>query len=302
MISKEIVIPWVAGSISGAANLAVGHPFDTIKVRLQTQSSGAFKGPIDCLRKLIVGEGILGLYKGVTPPLLTKGAIHAMLFGVYSNSMQYFQGRKAVKGERVDLRHCLASGAVAGWATVPLVTPIDQVKAYLQVQYKTSITTKFRGVIDCTRTIVASRGVFGGLYRYTGPTALEMTCMGPYYAGYEISRRFLEGEPFSTAISSHKKSAKPSFKPFSAFMAGGIAGMFFWLPAFPIETVKFRLMTQPLESPRYHGFVHCAQSLLREEGFLALWRGFAPAILRNWPANGVTFLTFEIATRTLSSL
>eukprot|EP00954_Amorphochlora_amoebiformis_P029344 1393028-Amorphochlora_amoeboformis.AAC.1 len=100
MISKEIVIPWVAGSISGAANLAVGHPFgenvcvnyyhsivpinrtiqsivrtlsiNTIKVRLQTQSSGAFKGPIDCLRKLIVGEGILGLYKGVTPPLLTK--------------------------------------------------------------------------------------------------------------------------------------------------------------------------------------------------------------------------------------
>ena len=44
--------------------------FDTIKVRLQTSEKSQFKGPIDCLLQTLRNEGIRGLYKGATPPLV----------------------------------------------------------------------------------------------------------------------------------------------------------------------------------------------------------------------------------------
>lgn len=44
--------------------------FDTIKVRLQTTQKAQFKGPLDCLLQTVRKEGITGLYKGASPPLI----------------------------------------------------------------------------------------------------------------------------------------------------------------------------------------------------------------------------------------
>jgi ornithine carrier protein len=42
----------------------VEYPFDTVKVRLQTQSveNPIFKGPMDCLRATVKQEGFRGLF------------------------------------------------------------------------------------------------------------------------------------------------------------------------------------------------------------------------------------------------
>jgi solute carrier family 25 carnitine/acylcarnitine transporter 20/29 len=78
---------FVAGVFSGIAKLSgihrpssversmanvnvVGHPFDTIKVRLQTTEKSQFRGPVDCLMQTLRKEGFAGLYKGATPPLV----------------------------------------------------------------------------------------------------------------------------------------------------------------------------------------------------------------------------------------
>jgi solute carrier family 25 carnitine/acylcarnitine transporter 20/29 len=61
---------FVAGVFSGIAKLAVGHPFDTIKVRLQTAPRSQFRGPLECLTQTLRREGFSGLYKGATPPLV----------------------------------------------------------------------------------------------------------------------------------------------------------------------------------------------------------------------------------------
>lgn len=44
--------------------------FDTVKVRLQTSKDGHFKGPLDCTLQTVRKEGVRGLYKGATPPLV----------------------------------------------------------------------------------------------------------------------------------------------------------------------------------------------------------------------------------------
>lgn len=44
--------------------------FDTVKVRLQTSKDGHFRGPLDCTLQTVRKEGVRGLYKGATPPLV----------------------------------------------------------------------------------------------------------------------------------------------------------------------------------------------------------------------------------------
>ena len=57
----------VAGTAGGVAICLVGHPFDTLKVRLQTQSvlKPVYSGLKDCFLKTLEWEGVSGLYKGV---------------------------------------------------------------------------------------------------------------------------------------------------------------------------------------------------------------------------------------------
>ncbi len=64
-----------------------GHPFDTIKVRLQTDNIGRFRGPWHCLVETVRGEGLRALYKGVTPPLLATGVINSLMFGMQVQSL-----------------------------------------------------------------------------------------------------------------------------------------------------------------------------------------------------------------------
>mmetsp|Transcript_1852 Transcript_1852/g.3568 ORF Transcript_1852/g.3568 Transcript_1852/m.3568 type:complete len:316 (-) Transcript_1852:173-1120(-) len=299
----EQVVPWIAGLVSGWANLAVGHPFDTVKVRLQTQTPGTFSGPADCLKKTVASEGFLGLYKGITPPLIGKGTIHSVLFGTYNRVILALEGPRSEDAQRIEdarrsasIPTCVAAGVVAGLVSVPVVTPIDQVKAYLQVQYKSSATSRFEGPLDCGRQIIRTAGV-AGLYRHWLPTAAEMSTMGLFFGGYEWSRRSLQ----KTLDVSCGTGEKPSWAgPVTSFLAGGFGGSLFWIFAFPFETIKHRLMTQPLEKPVYSSPVHCLRSLVASEGTMALWRGFLPAILRTFPANGATFVTYEAVVQLFS--
>ncbi|CAB4034577.1 mitochondrial basic amino acids transporter-like, partial [Paramuricea clavata] len=51
-----MALDFFAGSIGGVAGVIVGHPFDTVKVRLQTQPSSSYSGMIQCFSKIVREE------------------------------------------------------------------------------------------------------------------------------------------------------------------------------------------------------------------------------------------------------
>lgn len=60
-----------AGGVGGVCAVIVGHPFDLVKVRLQTAEKGVYSGAMDVVRKTIAREGLArGLYAGVSAPLV----------------------------------------------------------------------------------------------------------------------------------------------------------------------------------------------------------------------------------------
>ena len=75
-----------AGGFGGMCSVAVGHPFDTIKVRLQTATCGLpnenplYCSTLDCARKTLENEGFRGLYRGMLMPLIGAIPLFAVCF------------------------------------------------------------------------------------------------------------------------------------------------------------------------------------------------------------------------------
>ena len=87
---------FLAGYSSGVCLVLAGHPFDTIKVRLQNEGTkvGRFSGLGDCLRQTLRHEGVRGFYKGMGAPLVTTGVINCVLFGTQYSLVQSVVARR----------------------------------------------------------------------------------------------------------------------------------------------------------------------------------------------------------------
>ena len=103
-----------AGTCGGIAQVLVGQPFDTVKVRLQTQPAGShqlYKGALDCVRKIWTNEGLAGFYKGTATPLVGIGACVSVQFGTFEFMKRWFsQGSQ----QQMSARQFYISGAIAG--------------------------------------------------------------------------------------------------------------------------------------------------------------------------------------------
>ncbi len=62
---------FAAGGFGGVCAVVVGHPFDLVKVRLQTADRGVYSSAVDVVRKSVARDGLRqGLYAGVSAPLV----------------------------------------------------------------------------------------------------------------------------------------------------------------------------------------------------------------------------------------
>jgi hypothetical protein len=120
-----------AGTVGGAANLIVGHPFDTIKVKLQSQPTPApgqlpkYSGAIDAVKQTVAAEGPRGLYKGMGAPLATVAAFNALLFTARGQMESLLRSDPGVP---LTAKQQFVAGAGAGVAASFLACPTELIK------------------------------------------------------------------------------------------------------------------------------------------------------------------------------
>ncbi|KAI5853831.1 mitochondrial carrier domain-containing protein [Tricharina praecox] len=281
---------FVGGVFSGISKLAVGHPFDTIKVRLQTSPPERFKGPWDCLLKTWRHESYRGLYKGATPPLVGWMFMDSIMLGTLSNYRALLKTYVYHDKPALPVIGHATAGVFAGWTVSFIAAPVEHVKARLQVQYhRAGSTTKprYSGPIDCTRQLVRGHGI-QGLYHGLGATMLFRTFFFVWWGSYEIFSNILKEK---TTLSA----------PMVNFWAGGLSAQAFWLTSYPSDVVKQRIMTDPLEpgERKFRRWRDAAKTVYHENGWKGYWRGFVPCFLRAFPANAMALVAFEAVMRTL---
>ncbi|GAC98186.1 hypothetical protein PHSY_005775 [Pseudozyma hubeiensis SY62] len=142
--SKDIAF----GSIAGMVSKVFEHPFDLVKVRLQTQSADRprrYAGAFDCFKQTYLQEGVRGLYRGLSMPVIGATMENACLFFTYNQIQSAIRwvngeersGRSAAKEDAekpLSIPQLAIAAAGAGMVTSVVLTPIELIKCKMQVQ------------------------------------------------------------------------------------------------------------------------------------------------------------------------
>eukprot|EP01138_Halocafeteria_seosinensis_P014823 gb/GECG01015133.1/.p1 GENE.gb/GECG01015133.1/~~gb/GECG01015133.1/.p1 ORF type:complete len:177 (+),score=23.39 gb/GECG01015133.1/:1-531(+) len=109
--TTQTVLRTLSGAVAGAAGIVAGQPFDTVKVRLQTQSYGLerlYRGPMHCAIRTVQEEGVRALFKGMASPIVANAPINAILFPVEHYTNKVLSSEEWQKTLSIDGRNFLA--------------------------------------------------------------------------------------------------------------------------------------------------------------------------------------------------
>lgn len=260
------------------------------------------------MKQAVQKEGVRGVYKGMAAPLVMTGLVNSALFGMQFNLVGAMVAKKEgvnsdtpaaeLQRRATTLDHCTAA-VIGGSIISVLVTPMEGVKARLQVQYAAGGKGAgvggviYKGPWDCARRLINSElGWRRGLYRGWLPVCLCRMSNYAYFGSYTA---------ISGAIGDRVGVKKGEKLPVgAALLAGGSAGFCYWLSCYPIDVVKARMQAAPdVLPPVYKGMTHAFKTIYRQEGYRAFFAGFTPCVLRAFPANAAAFVGFELALRAL---
>lgn len=277
-------VGFVAGVFSGITKNAVGHPFDTIKVRLQTAPPGRFNGPMACVWQTLRNEGVAGFYKGFTPPLVGWVLMDSVMLGSLHVYRRYVKDNFYPEEKRLPLMGHIIAGLGSGWTVSFVAAPIEQFKARLQVQYDAK-SKIYSGPIDVATKLYKTSGI-RGIYSGLLSTMIFRTNFVFWWGSYEIFTRWFED---------NTKMSTPSIN----FWSGGLAATVFWVFAYPSDVIKQTIMTDsPIRSQKkFPRWIDAAKYIYNQQGWRGFTRGFGPSILRSFPANAAALAAFEAAMR-----
>jgi ornithine carrier protein len=80
---EEALKDIICGSAAGVVGKYIEYPFDTVKVRLQSQPDQVplrYTGPLDCFKKSLQQDGFTGIYRGISAPLVGAAVETSALF------------------------------------------------------------------------------------------------------------------------------------------------------------------------------------------------------------------------------
>lgn len=267
------IYQFLSGAIAGVSEIMVMYPLDVVKTRQQLDSTNAYNGTINCLKKIVKEEGFSRLYKGISAPILMEAPKRATKFAANDEWGKFY--KKAFGIPTMTQLLAILTGATAGATESFVVVPFELVKIKLQDK-----TSKFNGMGDVVKHIIKNDGVFG-LYKGLESTLWRHIFWNAGYFGCIHQVRGLMPKPKSSTE-----------KTVIDLTCGTIGGTFGTLLNTPFDVVKSRIQAG---STRYIWTVPSLLMVAKEEGFTALYKGFIPKVLRLGPGGGILLVVFTTA-------
>jgi solute carrier family 25 (adenine nucleotide translocator) protein 4/5/6/31 len=165
----------------------------------------------------------------------------------------------------------LASAGLGAAGSLTICYPLDFARTRLASDVGGKQRT-FNGIFDCLSKTASAQGP---LAIYNG--------FGASLAGIVVYRGLQLGM-FDSIMGLNPYQKDLGIKGFvSGFIAAQVAGIAARPFNYPFDTVRRRLQMEsekPMEQRLYKGTIHCAVTIVKTEGFLALYKGLVADIIR----------------------
>ncbi|KAL7546583.1 hypothetical protein ACHAWF_009915 [Thalassiosira exigua] len=267
-------------------------------------------------------RSLRALYAGATGPLLTVGALQSLNFAVYDSVRRALYQRQ-LRSEnpsglvsdarpndylrRDNLANVALSSFAAGASISVLTSPMMIVKTKQQL-----MVWGFREAIRDTYfggTSKPSPGL-GGLRNFYAGYGVHFACdafgRSAYMFTYEWLKRKLaqgKGRDDRSSPSRGGASTEDLAVP-ERMLCAAAAGMACWAFVFPADAIRSKLYARSISarsSPTTTDGVDLAREMIRERGFLSLYRGMGITVARAGPVAAAILPVYDSVLAWVSS-
>lgn len=174
----------------------------------------------------------------------------------------------------------ILTGASAGATEAVVVVPFELVKIRLQDKAQAH---KYNGMLDCVQKIVRQEGLLT-LYQGLESTVWRHVLWNAGYFGCIFQVRALL-----------PKATDKKTQIMNDLASGAVGGTVGTILNTPMDVVKSRIQNSPKVAgsvPKYNWAWPALGTVMKEEGFGALYKGFLPKVLRLGPGGGILLVVF----------
>lgn len=258
----ETVAACGAGMLAGASGVFIGHPFDTMKVRLQVNRPFAPS-------KSIISE----LYRGWAPPVIMAGILQSISFGLY----EYGRRQCSQHFNTSHMQSVLLGGFFSGAISSVLTTPISLIKIQQQVIADNSVR-------ECLVSIIRQHGISGLYHGYSVTVLGDSFGRALYLYTYEYSKMCMNEYNSSNLDLINKESNNTLDIMFGnefcvQLISAGLAGSVSWGVFYPMDVIKSRLQADMNTTLKQV----LKTTFLSYSNIRSLYHGYTYAIVRSVP-------------------
>ncbi|XP_041328015.1 mitochondrial 2-oxodicarboxylate carrier isoform X1 [Pyrgilauda ruficollis] len=272
----------VAGGSAGLVEICLMHPLDVVKTRFQIQRGKtdptSYKSLGDCFRTIFQREGFLGFYKGILPPVLAETPKRAVKFFTFEQYKKLLGYASLPPG----LAFAVA-GLGSGLTEAVVVNPFEVVKVTLQTN-QNAFTEQPSSFVQAQQIIKTGGLGFQGLNKGLTATLGRHGVFNMVYFGFYFNVKSIL-----------PVNKDPNLEFLRKFGIGLVSGTIASIINIPFDVAKSRIQgPQPVPGEiKYRTCFKTMATVYKEEGFLALYKGLLPKIMRLGPGGAVMLLVYE---------
>jgi solute carrier family 25 carnitine/acylcarnitine transporter 20/29 len=181
--------------------------------------------------------------------------------------------------ENLSIWRTGVAGAMTGCIISCFYCPMEFLKIRMQTQ--TMFNAKYSSMGDCAKQIISKHGPMT-LYRGFLPTLLrDSACFAGYFMCYNTMKSYY--------LKNYSKDGEIPL--WYLLFSGGMSGISCWLTSYPQDIIKSNMQT----SNERVTVRQVIRRIYGDMGVRGFFKGFAPTLLRSFPANGATFFGYELA-------
>jgi solute carrier family 25 (adenine nucleotide translocator) protein 4/5/6/31 len=280
-------VDFLMGGVSAAVSKTIAAPIELIKLRIQNMDemlkNGAldkkYEGIMDCGRRVVAEEGPKSLWKGNFANVLRYFPTQALNFAFKDYYKKKLSYDKKKDGYWWWFAGNLMSGGAAGATSLLFVYSLDYCRTRLANDAKSSKRggeKQFNGIVDVYKKTLASDGI-QGLYRGFAISCVGIVVYrGLYFGIYDSVKPILPANMRDNLMAN--------------FLLGWAVTIFAGITAYPIDTVRRRMMMTSGQAVKYNNSMHAFSVIVKNEGVKSLFKGAYANVLRSVAGAGVLAL------------
>lgn len=197
--SVDVVI---IGGVAGIASTIAMYPLEYVRGRVTVQRRGfePYAGAIDAFRQIVQKEGLLSMYRGLTPAVVGGFTYVGLPFGMYELFLQPLLPRQNDGSGRPTATSMMVAGGLATVTGQVVAYPFDTVRRRMQVAGfapgSLSPELGFGGTLAATVRGEGFRALFRGLLpnlvKAWPSTALSLAVYERVRGGYDVLKQVAE--------------------------------------------------------------------------------------------------------------